>query len=558
MTDNGHVLSRITRDELLCQFEMRRTEWELTVEQLQNRHRNLEATVRRFTELYRHSPIAFVAFDQLGRIVDLNPAATRLLEITASVAVGKPFTSIVGDKTAVDVLSHLRRARSSSAEAVSTEIVLVTGSSRRVPAQIFTCPVKLESGRLYESALIDLSEQKAAAESVRKVSEYAQRIVSTIPYPVLVLDARGRVFSANAAFLQLFETSEREVVTWPICELPAIQWQTSGIEPLLMKALSKGAAVEESIVRAESRRGEKLILEMTARRFSTRTDPGPYLLVAFEDITRRHRDEEERKLLFAELEESRMELEARVQERTQQLATSYAQLRALGEQLVLAHESEQRRIALELHDQVGQDLTALKMVLSRAEREKVQDIPQVVSEAKALTEELLQTVRNICSTLRPQVLDDLGLIAGLAWHFKTLGARTGLDVRFEHDGFEEGRLSPLIKSVIFRVIQEALTNVTRHAQTKEAVVMISMTKNNVEFSIRDNGRGFDPAEVLKKNSTGLSSMRERVTLALGKFEITSSRDQGTNLMARIPILIPVQTENRTSNSETHHGESFAK
>jgi two-component system, NarL family, sensor histidine kinase UhpB len=221
--------------------------------------------------------------------------------------------------------------------------------------------------------------------------------------------------------------------------------------------------------------------------------------------------------------------------------------------LVLAHESEQRRIARELHDQIGQDLTALKITLSRGRSGKPEDAVHALREAEGMTEDLLETVRNICGTLRPQVLDDLGLIAGLQWHMKIFSARTGLDITFDFSPIDESRLSQMVKSTVFRVIQEALTNVSRHADTGSASVMLAMRHGGVEFSIRDGGKGFQSDEALKKGSSGVAGMRERLSLVQGDFEICSSPQQGTIIRAHIPLPSAQDnqdiqnTENRTPN-----------
>jgi signal transduction histidine kinase len=334
--------------------------------------------------------------------------------------------------------------------------------------------------------------------------------------------------------------------------LPGVQWHSVDLEKALMRALTDGAVIEEMVLAAELQRGSVVWLQLNARRLTGKSDYGPQLLVAFEDITRRKRDEEERHVLFTELESSRALLEQRVEERTEQLAKSYSQLRTLGEQLVLAHESEQRRIARELHDQIGQDLTALKITLNRGKTGNAEQIKSALQEAHTLTEELLQTVRNICGTLRPQVLDDLGLIAGLQWHMKTFGARSGLEITFDIGPFDESRLSPIIMSAIFRVIQEALTNVSRHAQTKSASVMVAMRNGSVDFSIRDGGKGFDAAEAAGISSTGISGMRERVSLVGGQFEISSSPGNGTIIRARIPV--PHQAALKSEQNRTNHGK----
>jgi two-component system, NarL family, sensor histidine kinase UhpB len=204
-----------------------------------------------------------------------------------------------------------------------------------------------------------------------------------------------------------------------------------------------------------------------------------------------------------------------------------------------------------LHDQIGQDLTALKIMLSRGKIASPGEAHKTLQEAAALTEELLQTVRNICGTLRPQVLDDLGLVAGLQWHVKTFAARTGLEIKFDLGAVDETRLSPIIQSTIFRVIQEALTNVSRHAGTKNASVALSMRDGAVEFSIADDGRGFDVAEIGKKASTGISSMRERLSLAQGQFEIRTAPGKGAIIKARIAASIEDQN---TESNRSHHGK----
>jgi len=224
-------------------------------------------------------------------------------------------------------------------------------------------------------------------------------------------------------------------------------------------------------------------------------------------------------------------------QQTPPLTQSPRPVRPLGENLILAHESEQRRIARELHDQIGQDLTALKITLRRAKNACAGEAQKFIQEAETLTEEVLQNVRGICVRLSPPVLDDLGLVAGIQSHIKTFATRTGLDVTFDLGGhMQEARLSPLVKATIFRVIQEALTNVSRHGQTHAASVMLAMRNAGVEFSIRDGGKGFEANDAANWNSTGISSMKERLSLVGGKFQIASSPGHGTIITASIPVL----------------------
>ena len=144
-------------------------------------------------------------------------------------------------------------------------------------------------------------------------------------------------------------------------------------------------------------------------------------------------------------------------------------------------------------------------------------------------------MRDICSRLRPQVLDDLGLIAGLSVHLKNFGSRCGLSIEFEHGAIDEERLSPIVQSVIFRVIQEAVTNLARHARVDCACVTIRMEGDDLVFRIEDKGCGFDAEAVRENRSTGLSGMAERVVLVNGVYEIVSAPNAGTTITARIPL-----------------------
>lgn len=243
-----------------------------------------------------------------------------------------------------------------------------------------------------------------------------------------------------------------------------------------------------------------------------------------------------REAVISALRYDNSQLLIRIDKGVVDLAEAKGRLRELSSELILAHEQEQRRIARELHDELGQEITALKMVLTRGKGSKdLADAAAVIHEAHEITGELLESVRNICSTMRPQVLDDLGLIAGLSVHLKNFGSRAGLTIEFHHSAVDEKKLSPIVQSVIFRVIQEALTNVARHAQTNSARVLFNMNPTEVEFSVIDEGCGFDASKIKERPSTGLSSIIERTLLINGKCDVSSALGKGTTVLVRIPL-----------------------
>lgn len=250
---------------------------------------------------------------------------------------------------------------------------------------------------------------------------------------------------------------------------------------------------------------------------------------------RRNVNDAVREALITSLQSENKQLLIRIDKDAFELASAEDRLRELSRELILAHEREQRRIAQDLHDELGQALTALKMLLGRGKGASGKAVSQVLTEAGEISESMLQTVRDICSRLRPQVLDDLGLVAGLSVHLKHFGDRTGLAIEFDHGEIDDRQLTPIVQSAVFRVIQEAVTNVARHAQTQQARVSIGMDGDALVFTIEDKGCGFDAETIKSLPSTGLSSMAERILLVDGVCQIVSSPGKGTAIKSRIPL-----------------------
>ena len=196
---------------------------------------------------------------------------------------------------------------------------------------------------------------------------------------------------------------------------------------------------------------------------------------------------------------------------------------------VLLEEAERRHLAKELHDEVGQSLTALKLRLQVAEPSE-----QVV-QARGLVEEMLQRVSNLSLDLRPAMLDDLGLLPALVWLFERYTAQTAVQVQFAHAGLD-GRLSPVVETAAFRIVQEALTNVARHAAVQMVNVRVWRDAKALSVQVADAGKGFDAdAALAAGRSTGLSGMRERAAALGGTLLIEAGAGSGTRLTAELPL-----------------------
>ncbi len=206
----------------------------------------------------------------------------------------------------------------------------------------------------------------------------------------------------------------------------------------------------------------------------------------------------------------------------------------LNARLAEAQESEARRLSRELHDEVGQDLAGLAYLIRARLSSTPQDPQQDMVRSMEIIETLMEKVRDLSQSLRPAVLDDLGLMPALEWLTERVESDTDLRVKLESKGPED-RLNPGTETTAYRIVQEALTNVVRHADTDHADVSVNRGESVLEVSIQDEGAGFDPAAVDGSTSHGLSGMRERVKSLGGELEVRSSPGEGTRLKIRLPI-----------------------
>jgi PAS domain S-box-containing protein len=198
------------------------------------------------------------------------------------------------------------------------------------------------------------------------------------------------------------------------------------------------------------------------------------------------------------------------------------------------HVADRLAVALQnarLCEEAGQALTGLKLQLEMAARP---GSPAGLDNACSIVRRLIEQVRDLSLDLRPAMLDDLGLVPALLWHIERYTARTGVHIRFVHRGLGDRRAAN-VETAAYRIVQEALTNVARHARTHEAAVRVRRKDADLELEIVDRGIGFDPAATDLNLSTGMSSMRERTTLLGGTFSITSAPDAGTILRASLPL-----------------------
>ena len=219
------------------------------------------------------------------------------------------------------------------------------------------------------------------------------------------------------------------------------------------------------------------------------------------------------------------------------MSASREQLRSLSQRLVEVQEAERRHLALELHDEIGQALTALKLTLEKGTRLRADAPGSGLNEAQAQAQidGLIDQVREMSLDLRPGMLDDLGLLPALLWYFERYTAQTNVSITFSHD-CPDVRFQPEVETAAYRIAQEALTNIARHAAVSAATVRVSANEETLVLCIEDAGIGFDTdVQLASRNSSGLAGMRERAALLGGRLSVDSAPRAGTLLRAELPL-----------------------
>lgn len=337
------------------------------------------------------------------------------------------------------------------------------------------------------------------------------RIFSSVSQGVIITDAKQKILNVNDAFLSITGYSKDEIVGRS-CRF-------------LQGPLSDGVsikAIQDSIDGGVDYSGEIVNYRKDGQTFwneltisPVRDDRGT--ITHFVGITR---DISERKTAQANQQKNLL------------------QLQALSRRVLQAQETERRRVANELHDELGQSLTAIKINLQSYDRVKNKSFDELNNENIRIVDDAIQQVRRLSLALRPSMLDDLGLVPALKWVTEQTAQRSGLDIRFQST-LPKIRLNHEIETACFRVTQEALTNIVRHAHPEHVRVDIGLAADDLVLAIEDDGAGFevDQATRLAKEgaSVGVLGMRERASLIGGALAIESAKGAGTRVRLTCPL-----------------------
>jgi signal transduction histidine kinase len=244
----------------------------------------------------------------------------------------------------------------------------------------------------------------------------------------------------------------------------------------------------------------------------------------------------------------------------EKLRRSHEQLRALSVYLQHVREDERIRISRTVHDELGQALTGLKMDLYWLYSRVPRQLRELHEKAKSMSSHIdstIQTVRRISTELRPGILDDLGLVAALEWQAHEFQKRTGVHCTVASE-LKETILDEDLNTAFFRIFQEALTNVARHADATKVMVHLSKNRGQLLMGIKDNGRGISEAEITNTKSIGLLGMRERASLLGGKVVVSGVAGKGTTVLVKIPLRRPKEVNHRNHHENPYRRRSRSR
>ena len=490
--------------------ELESTNEELTTlnDELQNRNAELGQLNNDMINLLSSVNLPVVMLGEDLHIRRFTPAAVKALNITPA-DVGRSISDIklgiIPDPESL-ILEVIKTLGTKEMEVRDRE-----GHCYSLRIQPYrTMENKIDGAVL---VMVDIDALKKTIEQVKESRDYAEAVIETVREPLIILDGELRVKTANRSFYDTFQVKPEETKNRLIYELGNHQWAIPELTKLLNKIIPQKTQFKNFEVEHHFQSVGLKTMLLNARQINQDGDKSKLILLAIEDITERKQAER--------------------------------QIRELNEKILRAHEQERSRVAGEVHDTIGQALVAMKFRVESLLKEMHEKGNKTGISTLDVVSKMIQKVaietRRIQQNLRPSVLDDLGIVAAIGWFCREFQT-TYPGIRIEQQiNVQEDEISPSLKIVIFRIIQEALNNIAKHS--KADFVNLSLTKNNgmIEVCVRDNGQGFDVNEELSlkksKGGLGLSSMEQRAKSSGGCFKLESNEGAGTLIRVSWPLQV---------------------
>jgi PAS domain S-box-containing protein len=379
----------------------------------------------------------------------------------------------------------------------------------------FHCEAKMvrrEDGRPWfiHGVAFDITDSKVAEEERRKSEEMLRGLFEFAPDTVVVVDDAGKIIRVNAQIEKMFGYTGNELMGESIEALLPERFRGRHAEHRAHYISEPHTRPMGAGLKLYGKRRDGSEFPVDIMLSPMQGQSSGMVIAVVRDITRRSQAEES--------------------------LQHYAEhLKSLSRRLMEVQEAERRNIARELHDEIGQALTGLKLTLEMGAKQPADSARASLEQALTLVNELMARARRLSLDLRPAMLDDLGLAPAVLWHIEHYTAQTRINVDFRHGGLDR-RFSAEVETAAYRIVQEALTNVARHAHVPEVTVRVWTHESTLSILVEDQGAGFDSQTIHSPSETsGLAGMRERAILLGGQLIIESHVGAGTRLTAELGI-----------------------
>jgi PAS domain S-box-containing protein len=500
----------------------------------------LRESEERFRNIFEHAGTGIAITDLEGRFLRCNPAYCMLLGYTEEELLELNFKTLVHPEDLAENLVEIQRLLEQKVPYFEIENRSRHKDGRDVWVRKYVSFLQNQTGQPTNlfALVADTTERHRTqellelwvaerTEELRISEQFRREVLDSLSAYVAVLDASGVIVAVNRVWeraAMLNDPSGRARVSLganylQVCERAA---DASSEVRRTLEGICDVLAGRKTVFKGEylcARSGHQQWFSM---RVTPLNDRGG-CVITHEDVTDRKRSEEA-------------------------LRDSYQRLQALSREVQVAKERERSRLSRELHDEFGQVLSGLKFELTATANSLIKGgdtagLRMRIARAIRMVDRLFVSLKEMVTALRPSVLEELGLVSALESLAVDIQERSGLQCRITVDQIDSGaRYGPEVERALYRITQELLTNVVRHAKATTATVTIGSERGRIVLTVRDNGQGFNIHGVWKKNRFGLRGIQERAELLGGTITVDSTRKVGTTVAVHIPIELPMSSE----------------
>jgi PAS domain S-box-containing protein len=542
-TKRRERISSDSKDALLAALELKQTQSQIEIEHLRRLNADGARANRRIESLFRRSPVGYVTLNELGLIVDWNPAAAGLLNLGKRDLLNAPFAFFAVQEEVEILLRHLRRCKRTEEERVISELHIKKGP-KEIPIQLVSVPFFEEGKRFFQTAIIDLTERKKNERALEEAQRFSETIIQTIHEPLLVVDMNLKVLQANEAFARLFGLSPQLIKNKPLESILNLWWRGNALRMRLEDTLLKNIPLNNFECEIHPRNLGRRIFLFNAQKLRGKQDSLPALLIAIEDITARKDAEARLTEAYEQLKSLNGELEKRVEARTRELQASNKQLE--GFCYTIAHDLRAPLRAMAGFGAALQDDFAPQ--LGSQGSSYVQRIITAAEQMDSLIHGLLEFGRFTTLHFERNSVDAEEVLAGVVSRLQPMMEEKRASVRRHAPLPRVSGHKVILETAFSNLLTNALKFVPPH-RAPEITIWPEQQEDQIRIWIADNGIGIEKRyqdkifEVFQRlhsqaeypgTGVGLAIVQRALQRIGGKVGVESEAGKGSRFWISLP------------------------